>query len=231
MDCKQVEDLISMYIESEVTEETHREISTHLELCSSCRRLKEKVEDLLYVFPELEEEVPFFLKNRLYYIPESQEVEEIPEGRYYYMKWVAAAVGTFVLFLNLFYFTNIYPPANRLLHTLVSKVETFAVETGAFFERVKESKGLSIFSLFKSDSEDNQESDMDIGPEPEPGPGEQEKKELKEDSKAPTPGKTGDTINRETGDEKEKIKKKNGKTANSNSNEEIRRQKWLNNMS
>jgi predicted anti-sigma-YlaC factor YlaD len=76
MNCKRVEDLLSMYIENELPGELHREISLHLEHCDQCRVLREKIEELIYVFPELEEEVPFFLKNRLYYIPESQEVME-----------------------------------------------------------------------------------------------------------------------------------------------------------
>ncbi|MCP5054698.1 MAG: hypothetical protein GY940_46465 [bacterium] len=180
MKCKNVEELISMYIEGEVPEETDKEISLHLEQCPRCRQLKETVEELLGVFPELEEEVPFFLKNRLYYIPESQEVEELPESRFHYLKWVAAAIGTFVLFLNLFYFTNIYPPAHRFLHTAVSKIQTFTVETGAFFERLKESKSLTVFSLFEGDpdgeddgegdGEDDGEGDEDQTDNPEENP-------------------------------------------------------------
>ena len=103
MNCKRVEELLSMYIENELPGELHREISLHLEHCGQCRVLKEKIEELIYVFPDLEEEVPFFLKNRLYYIPESQAViEERRESEFFYLKWLAAAIGTFVLFLNLF---------------------------------------------------------------------------------------------------------------------------------
>ena len=158
MDCLQVEELMSLYLENEVSEELHQEITDHIEQCQVCKELKEQVEELLFVFPELEEEVPFFLKNRLHYIPESQQVIELPESRFYYMKWVAAAIGTFVLFLNLFYFTNIYPPANRFLHLTVSKLETLTVETGAFFERMKESKDFFLFSFFKGSSDDDNDN-------------------------------------------------------------------------
>lgn len=154
MDCLQVEELMSLYLENEVSEDIYREITAHIEQCPGCRDLKEQIEDMLDVLPDLEEEVPFFLKNRLHYIPESQQVIEMPETRFYYMKWVAAAIGTFVLFLNLFYFTNIYPPANRFLHTTVSKLETLTVEAGAFFERIKESKDFFLFSFFKGSSEE-----------------------------------------------------------------------------
>ncbi len=152
MDCKRVEDLLSMYIENELPKELHREISLHLEHCDQCRVLKEKIEELIYVFPDLEEEVPFFLKNWLYYIPESQAVmEERRESKFFYLKWLAAAIGTFVLFLNLFYFTNIYPPAKRMLHSMVARIKTFTVETGAFIDEVRASDGASLFSVFKKD--------------------------------------------------------------------------------
>jgi hypothetical protein len=157
MECKKVEDLISEYIENELSREVQREISLHLETCESCRQLKEKMEELMYAFPELEEEVLFFLKNRLYYIPESQDNIIEMESKRYYLKWVAAVIGTFVLCLNLFYFTNIYPPANRMLHEVVSGLETLAVKTEAAYERLKESKILSF--LFPRESDSNGEED------------------------------------------------------------------------
>ncbi len=159
MECKKVEDLISGYIENELSREVRKEISLHLETCESCRQLKEKMEELMYAFPELEEEVPFFLKNRLYYIPESQDNIIEMESKRYYLKWVAAVIGTFVLCLNLFYFTNIYPPANRMLHEVVSGLETLAVKTEAAYERLKESKILSF--LIPRESTDEEDTDKD----------------------------------------------------------------------
>ena len=104
-------------------------------------------------FPGLEEEVPFFLKNRLYYIPESQDIlAEPPESSFYYLKWLAAAIGTVAMLLNLFYFTNIYPPAKRLLHTVVAQMKTFTVETGAFIDEVKASDGAALLSLLKKEA-------------------------------------------------------------------------------
>lgn len=171
MNCKRVEDSLSMYIENGLPQELHREVSLHLEQCDQCRQLKEKMEELLYVFPELEEEVPFFLKNRLYYIPESQTViAEKTESKFFYLKWLAAAIGTFVLFLNLFYFTNIYPPAKRVLHSMVAQIRTLTVETGAFIEEVRASDGAALFSVFKKDTDippqvnknDHPDEDSDI---------------------------------------------------------------------
>lgn len=160
MDCKQVEDLMSEYIEHELSPEVHKEVSLHLEKCLPCCVLKEQVEELMGVFPELEEDVPFFLKNRLYYIPEAQEDNVIDlEVKWSYLKWVAAVIGIFVLFLNLFYFTNIYPPANRVLHSVVSGIETIAVKTGAVYERVKES---NVLFFLPSEEERSDEDEPDI---------------------------------------------------------------------
>jgi hypothetical protein len=168
MDCKQVEDLMSEYIEHELSPEVHKEVSLHLEKCLPCGVLKEQVEELMGAFPELEEDVPFFLKNRLYYIPESQEEDNVIEFEtgWSYLKWMAAVIGTFVLFLNLFYFTNIYPPANRALHSVVSGIETFVVKTGAVYEKVKESKVL--FFLPSDEEENDRESDSENDRDDEP---------------------------------------------------------------
>jgi hypothetical protein len=158
MECNHVEDLISNYIENELPRELQKEITLHLESCPGCRMLREKIEDLMYSFPALEEEVPFFVKNRLYYIPESQtNIIEMPK-ELHYLKWVAAMVGAFALFLNLFYFTNIVPPANKALHLVFSGIKTFGVKTEAIYEKVKESNKL----FFLSAKNDEIESDDKI---------------------------------------------------------------------
>lgn len=152
MNCKKVEDLLSDYIENDLSEEVRKEVSLHLDECENCRRLKEKMEEMIYSFNDLEEDVPFFLKNRLLYIQESQEEEQ---SRQYYLTWVAAVIGTIILFLNLFYFTNIYPPANKALHGVTARIETIAVETEAFFERLNASKDLIIYTLFNKETNDS----------------------------------------------------------------------------
>ena len=159
MDCTHVEDLISGYIENELPPELHKEVFLHLETCKSCGLLKEKVEELMYSFQELEEEVPFFVRNRLYYIPESQHNRIEMENERQYLKWMAAMIGAFVLFLNLFYFTNIYPPANRVLHEMVSGIKTLSVKTEAIYEKVKESN--TLFFLSAKNSETDLNRDMD----------------------------------------------------------------------
>jgi len=158
MECEKIEELLSAYIEGDISPVLAREVSQHLDRCPVCAALKEKIEELITGLSDLQEDVPFFLRNRLYVIAESrgQEKEE-PNA---YMKWMVAVLGTFVIFLNLFYFTNIYPSANRALHSVVATVKTIAVETGAFFEKVNESKDLILSGFFEKDSKTVQ-SDKD----------------------------------------------------------------------
>jgi len=150
MDCTKIEAMLSDFVEGTLSPSQNQNVLDHLKECGHCRRLKEKIEDIVFLAGELQEDIPFFLKNRLYNIPETDQ-ELFPKLQW--LKWVAAAVGTLVLFLNLFYFTNIYPPANRALHILVAKVEGFAVETGAFLGRITGSKDRYFLGLFQNDEE------------------------------------------------------------------------------
>ncbi len=113
-------------------------LSEHLKGCDKCRNLEEKIFRLKSSLPDLNEEVPFFLKNRLYYIAETEKKGQIKN--YAALKWLAAMIGVTVLFLNLFYFTNIYPSANKMLHKTVSRIENFIVEAKVFIEQIGGSK-------------------------------------------------------------------------------------------
>lgn len=163
MECKEIEELLSEYLEGELPPEVQKEVELHLAKCLSCELLKNQMEELLDACTDLEEEIPFFLQNRLYYIPESQDNIIEMETQRYYMKWIAAVIGTFLLFLNLFYFTNIYPPANKILHSVASELKILAVKTEAIFEKVKESKNV-IFPADESDTktEDAVAVDVDL---------------------------------------------------------------------
>ncbi len=128
-----------------------KKLPSHLDGCSACLGKKEKIEELIFKLSDLQEEVPFFLKNRLLNIPDALGKKKSVKSLYF-PKWLAAAVGTIILFLNLFYFTNIFPPANREMHSVVSSVERFVVRTGGWFEKVKESKELLFFTFFNKKS-------------------------------------------------------------------------------
>jgi hypothetical protein len=66
------------------------------------------------------------------------------------------------LFLNLFYFTNLYPPAKQVLHSVTSEVKVFTVQAGAFIQKVAEGKGMFLFSLFKKDEAKEKEKYQEI---------------------------------------------------------------------
>jgi hypothetical protein len=151
--CREIESLLSAYLENELSREEAENVAEHLNSCPECRNKKEKIEELIYKMSDLQEEVPFFLKNRLYNIPEIVEKKK-PANLLYFPKWLAAVVGTIILFLNLFYFTNIFPPVNREMHSFVYSVEKFVVKTGGWFEKIKESKELLFFTFFNKKSID-----------------------------------------------------------------------------
>ncbi len=145
--CRDIESLLSAYLENELSKKESDNVAEHLNLCPECLQKKEKMEEIIFKLSDLQEEVPFFLKNRLYNIPETIE-KRIPAKIHYFPKWLAAAVGTIVLFLNLFYFTNIFPPVNREMHSFVYSIEKFVAKTGGWLEKVKESKDLLFFTFF-----------------------------------------------------------------------------------
>jgi hypothetical protein len=151
--CREIESLLSAYLENELSKLEMKNVSNHLSNCPECMDKKEKIEDIIFKLSDLQEEVPFFLKNRLYNIPEIIE-KKAPVKFYFFPKWLAAAVGTIILFLNLFYFTNIFPPMNREMHSFVGSIEKLIVKTGGWFEKVKESKELLFFTFFNKKSID-----------------------------------------------------------------------------
>lgn len=149
--CRDMEALLSSYLENELSRGDAAEVEKHLAECADCRGKKEKIEELIFRLSELQEEVPFFLKNRLYNIPKI--VEKKSRGKtIHFPQWLAAAIGTVILFLNLFYFTNIFPSVNREMHSLVSSVEKFVVRSEGWLEKIKESKELFLFTFFSKKS-------------------------------------------------------------------------------
>lgn len=129
MDCIETEELLSKYIENELKEKVNIDVEGHLKNCPSCNGLYKSLKILINDGSALSEEVPFFLKNRLLYIPELVENQEEEPASNLGLKFIAAMIGTFVLLLNIFYFTNIYPKGNYFLHKTMSKIERFALDT------------------------------------------------------------------------------------------------------
>lgn len=82
------------------------------------------------------------------------------------MKWVAAVVAGFTVMLGIIYFTNVFPAGNRSLHKAFAGIKTVTVETGAYFQKVAETKGeyliTSIFGKDKKDKDADRSKDDDI---------------------------------------------------------------------
>jgi len=146
MECRIVENLLSAYLENDLDQEQLVRVESHLHGCPSCMLLKRKMGGLVSRLSDLEEEIPFFLKNRLYNIPE--QIEKKRSSKILFPKWAAAVMGSVILFMNLFYFTNLFPPANREIHSLVANVEKMLVRTGGWIEKIKESKDFLVFTFF-----------------------------------------------------------------------------------
>jgi len=145
MKCQEFKELLSTYQDNLLSPNQQKEFTTHLNLCKECSELSEEVSNIKAILPELKREVPFFLKNRLYLIGEMTE-DKPQKKNYGYVKWIAATIGVAVLFLNIFYFTNIFPIANKTLHSAVAGIESFVVEAEAFIGKIKES---NLFVTYK----------------------------------------------------------------------------------
>jgi len=149
MTCPQIEERLSAYLEGDLSAVETAAVADHLKVCPSCRRLAARLEDLPGELAALQEELPFFLKNRLLNIPETIAEERRNLARWVpWSRWIAAGIGTVLLSLNLFYFTNIVPPANRIIHRAASKVETLAAGVGGVVERLRESKDFLLYAFF-----------------------------------------------------------------------------------
>jgi len=143
MNCTKFEELLSSYQDNTLSPDQKKQFTNHMEQCPDCAGITDSVEHVKAILPELNQEIPFFLKNRLYLIGETEH-DISPVRNYAYIRWVAATIGTMVLFLNLFYFTNIFPAANKTLHTAVAGIENFMVEAEVFIGRIKESNNVLI---------------------------------------------------------------------------------------
>lgn len=160
MDCNRVEELLSRYIENDLNTKTQNEMTAHFKHCTTCNNLLKDIKILVSETSELNEEIPFYIKNRLLYIPESIKLDKDNDDQFKYFKLIAAMLGGIILMLNIFYKTNVFPQAHYFLHKTVAKIERFAVETKSFIfqkENTDQSHILSLLdsNLFKDDEENS----------------------------------------------------------------------------
>ena len=146
INCEQFANLLSQYIEGELTGEQNSEIKIHLKGCRNCHLLYQSTAKLIECLPKLKKEIPLPLKNRLKLIPQPEKKETIKPIQ---LKWIAAIISTVALLLNLFYFTNINPTVNKVLHNIIFGIEKITVKAAGLFEEIKESE------IFSADNSEN----------------------------------------------------------------------------
>lgn len=169
MKCEHIEELLSPYLEDELSPEDKRAIEEHVKSCESCSlllsSLKETSESLA-VFPEVE--VSQGLLKRLYSIPEKKKKFNL--GLDFFLRPslqpVLAAI-TIVLTLVSFYFFNpnkkdFDRAISRQLHLGYSQVGKLYAKAESFTVSLGEYKDTILVSLKNiSGSKENEDSTSD----------------------------------------------------------------------
>jgi len=156
MECEKIEELLSPYLEGELSSEEKREVEKHLKTCKSCSVLfssMEETQESLADFPELE--VSENLLNRLYSIPDKEKRFKLNFDfllRPSLQPVLAAA--TIVLTLISFYLFNpdkhqIDKSISRQIHLGYSKIETLYAKAESFADSLAEYKDNILVSLKK----------------------------------------------------------------------------------
>ena len=158
MNCKQIEDFFSLYLEDELSREQRKSFDLHLNSCPECRELFALIKETsgaLSLFPEIE--VSPQLKSRLYEIP-------IQKKRFSFklnvllrpaLQPVFAGATIFLILISFYVFhpdrTTINKTINREIHKGYSKIgqlytqaESFAVslfdQTDTLLDSLKNNK-------------------------------------------------------------------------------------------
>ncbi len=152
MNCDQIRELFLEFYEHQLSEKEEREFRNHLADCSNCQELFDAYQQTVSDLGELKREPPFWVKFRLnnLYL-DYQPVKTKRRSKHlniFLNKWVVAVAATLIILVNLFYFTNIFPPANRSLRLAVASVESLLGKAESLFEQVKDSGNFIWISIF-----------------------------------------------------------------------------------
>jgi hypothetical protein len=170
MRCEHIEELLSPYLEDELSQEERRAVEEHVKSCGSCSLLLSSLEETtrsLIGFPELE--VSQGLLNRLYSIPDKKKKFSL--GPDFFLRpslQPVLAVIAIVLTLVSFYFFNPNKKAfdravNRQLHLgysqvgkLYAKAESFTASLGEYKDTILVSlKNISVSGETENSTSDN----------------------------------------------------------------------------
>ena len=135
LNCEKTEEMMSDYIENSLSADKELDVTDHLSQCSKCSDTYNSLKNILLLLPDLQTEIPVHLENRL------KLIQNIPPqkkpGNVMQLKWLTAIACSFVLLLNMFYFTNFSPRMNKLLHNLVFKIQKITVSTQSVYGNIK----------------------------------------------------------------------------------------------
>jgi len=154
MNCQRIEELLSAYLEGDLSPEDKREVEAHLEACSSCSELLSalrETQEALAGFPELEPSPALMVK--LYAIPERKSFFKQtfafllrPD-----LQPVFAAFSTLFIALSFVFFLpqgrGIQKALNRQLHLGYSQVEKLYAKAGSFTDELGSIKDSVVDSL------------------------------------------------------------------------------------
>ncbi len=89
MNCREVKEKITLFIEGELEEGEAKLIYQHIQSCPDCQRLYEEMRHFLPLLSKLSVEPPAALEERLISIPQQQEKSR----RWGWIPWIEAAVA------------------------------------------------------------------------------------------------------------------------------------------
>jgi anti-sigma factor RsiW len=154
MNCERIEELLSSYLERDLSPEDKREVEAHLEICPSCAELLaalRETQEALAGFPELEPSPALMVK--LYAIPEKkrffkQAFDFLLRPS---LQPVFAAFSTLFIALSFVFFLpqgrGIQKALNRQLHLGYSQVEKLYAKAGSFTDELGSIKDSVVDSL------------------------------------------------------------------------------------
>lgn len=154
MNCEKIQELLSPYIEDELSDEENRDVEKHLQGCSSCRMLLvslKEAREAMGAFPQLE--VSERLMSQLYGLPHRKKRFEFSFDflvRPSLQPILAAA--TIVLTLVSFYFfspnkAQIDKSINRQIHLGYSEIERLYAKAESLATNIGEYKNNILISL------------------------------------------------------------------------------------
>jgi predicted anti-sigma-YlaC factor YlaD len=156
MKCEKIEELLSPYLENDLSSEEKAAVKNHLQTCSSCSSLLSRLEEIhesLTDFPELD--VSQDLRERLYALPRKKRKFSL--GLDFFLRPslqpVLAVASIFFIMISFYFFhpnkKSINQSLERQVHLGYSKIVKLYTKGGYFKEDLNAFKNSVLDSLQK----------------------------------------------------------------------------------